>query len=116
MAPGGTSCPTKGCDCLISKGRYDETFAGEDAGGNTYKYFSQRKGYLMLHHLAGANLVNYNCHSQDDDNNRMATIGWQQEYDKNRMATRLWQQVDGNNRMATSGWQKDDGNKWMAKR
>ena len=23
------SCPTKGCDCL-SKGRYDETFAGED--------------------------------------------------------------------------------------
>ena len=26
-----TSCPTKGCDYLISKGRYDETFAGEDA-------------------------------------------------------------------------------------
>ena len=30
-----------------------------------------RKGYLMLHHLAGAtielaNLVNYNCHPQDD--------------------------------------------------
>ena len=28
-----SSCPTKGCDCLIerlSKGRYDETFAGED--------------------------------------------------------------------------------------
>ena len=25
------SCPAKGCDCLIlSKGRYDETFAGKD--------------------------------------------------------------------------------------
>ena len=30
-----------------------------------------RKGYLLLHHLAGAsiqvaNLVNYNCHPQED--------------------------------------------------
>ena len=45
-------------------------------GGNTYRYFSQKKGYLMLHHLAGAtiqvaNLVNYNRHPQEDGNNRM---------------------------------------------
>ena len=30
-----TSCPTMGCDFLIlSKGRYDETFAGEDGEPN----------------------------------------------------------------------------------
>ena len=33
-APAASSCPTKGCDCL-SKGRYDETFAGEDAAAYT---------------------------------------------------------------------------------
>ena len=42
------SCPTKGCDCLIclSKGRYDETFAGEDgvipANGTRESVFGNR--------------------------------------------------------------------------
>ena len=42
---------------------------------NTSQY--HRKGYLMLHHLAGgtiqvANLDNYNWHPQGDGNKRMA--------------------------------------------
>ena len=32
-----SSCHTKGCDSL-SKGRYDETFAGEDGSTYTSKY------------------------------------------------------------------------------
>ena len=36
QASKATSCHTKGCDSLsyLSKGRYDETFAGEDGKAN----------------------------------------------------------------------------------
>ena len=34
VCSGRPSCPTKGCDFFkLSEGRYDETFAGEDAVG-----------------------------------------------------------------------------------
>ena len=44
----------------------------------SHKRNFHRMGYLMLHHFAGAtiqiaNLVNYDCHLNEDDNNLRCT-------------------------------------------